>query len=152
MFIYTFNWVNFSITILKCKECQDASDEMVDNCASKCCPPFGFRCGYGACVDNEARCDGKTDCNFFFYKMHILKRFTSKFQFLNWISIEGFDESDENYLLCGYPESGRPRPQPQLTTSTTEKSIYDPNKIYFGPFDNIAPGKSHCGISVDKRN
>lgn len=31
-------------------ECQDASDETVEYCASKCCPPFGFRCGYGACV------------------------------------------------------------------------------------------------------
>lgn len=39
-------------------ECQDASDETVEYCASKCCPPFGFRCGYGACVDEKARCDG----------------------------------------------------------------------------------------------
>lgn len=28
-------------------ECEDHSDETVEFCASKCCPPFGFRCGYG---------------------------------------------------------------------------------------------------------
>lgn len=65
-----FQWKNSSITFnrtySKCLECQDASDETVDNCASKCCPPFGFRCGYGACVDNEARCDGKFDCKILF--------------------------------------------------------------------------------------
>lgn len=25
------------------KDCGDASDESVEFCASKCCPPFGFR-------------------------------------------------------------------------------------------------------------
>lgn len=27
------------------KDCSDASDESVEFCASKCCPPFGFRYG-----------------------------------------------------------------------------------------------------------
>lgn len=43
-------------------ECQDSSDETVEYCASKCCPPFGFRCGYGACVDVKSKCDGNADC------------------------------------------------------------------------------------------
>lgn len=40
-------------------ECSDNSDETVENCASKCCPPFGFRCGYGACIDEKQRCQLK---------------------------------------------------------------------------------------------
>lgn len=108
--IELFNFFNGHLVIL---ECQDTSDESVEYCASKCCPPFGFRCGYGACVDEKARCDGNFDC---------------------------FDQSDENYLLCGYPESGRP--QAITTTSTTERPAFDPNKIYFtNPFDNIPQGR-----------
>lgn len=40
-----------------------------------CCPPFGFKCGYGACIDEKLKCNGISDC---------------------------LDESDENDLLCGY--------------------------------------------------
>lgn len=93
-------------------ECSDFSDESVENCASKCCPPFGFRCGYGACIDERSRCDGNTDC---------------------------FDESDENYLLCGYPKGGRP--PPTTTTTTTEGSILDPSKVVYPSFfTNVHPG------------
>ncbi|XP_055325237.1 modular serine protease-like isoform X1 [Sitodiplosis mosellana] len=104
------------------KECRDSSDESVEYCASKCCPPFGFRCGYGACVDEKAKCDGNIDC---------------------------LDESDENYLLCGYPETGRP--QITTTTSTTVRPAFDPNKIYFtNPFEDIPNGA--CRITKIPRN
>lgn len=26
------------------------------------CPNYSFRCKYGACVDYNAKCDGKNDC------------------------------------------------------------------------------------------
>jgi len=26
------------------------------------CPPYAFRCNYGACVDGNSECDGKQDC------------------------------------------------------------------------------------------
>lgn len=55
-----------------------SSDETVEYCASQCCPSYGFRCGYGACIDDDARCDGTIQC---------------------------LDESDENPLLCGYADT-----------------------------------------------
>lgn len=58
------------------------------------------------------------------------------------LQVDCFDESDENYLLCGYPESGRP--PPTTTTTTTVRPSYSHNKdiiIFELPQHNVAPGK-----------
>lgn len=34
-------------------ECRDRSDESVESCTSKCCPPFGFRCGLFNCLSTS---------------------------------------------------------------------------------------------------
>lgn len=33
--------------------CRDKSDERIESCATACCS--GFRCGYGACVDDQVQ-------------------------------------------------------------------------------------------------
>ncbi|XP_066991929.2 very low-density lipoprotein receptor [Anabrus simplex] len=43
--------------------CLDKSDETVELCSKRIdCPTYAVRCDYGACVDGDARCNGKQDC------------------------------------------------------------------------------------------
>lgn len=37
-------------------DCKDRSDETVERCAAYYCPSYGFRCGYGGCIDGAGRC------------------------------------------------------------------------------------------------
>lgn len=37
-------------------DCNDKSDETVERCASYYCPSYGFRCGYGGCIDGTSKC------------------------------------------------------------------------------------------------
>ncbi|KAF9793659.1 hypothetical protein SFRURICE_002318 [Spodoptera frugiperda] len=38
--------------------CPDRSDEVLQSCAGVKCPSYGFQCAYGACVDQDADCNG----------------------------------------------------------------------------------------------
>lgn len=42
--------------------CSDGSDEIAANCIHLTCPPYAFRCAYGACVKGTAKCDKVVDC------------------------------------------------------------------------------------------
>lgn len=58
-------------------DCNDRSDETVERCAAYYCPSYGFRCGYGGCIDGASRC-GMTYFElkekFLFYRNFSLKR------------------------------------------------------------------------------
>lgn len=43
-------------------DCADASDETGAACATAYCPPYGFRCAYGACISGHLECNGNRDC------------------------------------------------------------------------------------------
>ncbi|CAH1398594.1 unnamed protein product [Nezara viridula] len=38
------------------------SDETASLCINRRCPKFTFQCAYGACIDQEKKCDGFPDC------------------------------------------------------------------------------------------
>lgn len=62
--------------------------------------------------------------------------------FLGDSNYDCLDESDENYLLCGYPKGVLPAKV--TTTTSTPKPIYDSDTIYFpnqiGSPANALPG------------
>lgn len=62
----------------------------------------------GGCIDERGRCDGQVDC---------------------------IDESDENYLLCGYPKGGRP-------TTTTTSTPRPPRPMNPAPWAIVYPTES----------
>lgn len=44
------------------KNCNDGSDETRESCANYRCPQYTYKCAYGGCIFEGARCDGKNDC------------------------------------------------------------------------------------------
>ncbi|XP_055851780.1 modular serine protease-like isoform X2 [Episyrphus balteatus] len=43
-------------------DCFDKSDETTEMCIQQMCPPYSFRCAYGACVPEAARCNRTSEC------------------------------------------------------------------------------------------
>uniref|UniRef100_A0A1B0BH20 Uncharacterized protein n=1 Tax=Glossina palpalis gambiensis TaxID=67801 RepID=A0A1B0BH20_9MUSC len=58
------------------KDCSDGSDEILELCVGFDCPEIAFHCGYGACINGNAKCNGIKECT---------------------------DGSDEAWEPCGFP-------------------------------------------------
>ncbi|XP_065369311.1 modular serine protease-like [Calliphora vicina] len=43
-------------------DCDDKSDETVDECLLRPCPSYAFQCAYGACITGNYKCDGVINC------------------------------------------------------------------------------------------
>ncbi|KNC32980.1 hypothetical protein FF38_07208 [Lucilia cuprina] len=43
-------------------DCEDKSDETVEECLLRPCPSYAFQCAYGACITGNFKCNGVVNC------------------------------------------------------------------------------------------
>lgn len=43
-------------------DCDDKSDETVEECLLRPCPSYAFQCAYGACITGNFKCNGIINC------------------------------------------------------------------------------------------